>query len=208
MICYLARHGKDDETLRGGWSQSPLTCEGKTQAEDLANFIQSTDLEIRHISSSDLLRAMQTAQSVAEKLYLPVIPMPEFREVNNGELAGMKNELAAKIYPGLFWNTLGWDQRYPGGESPKNFYERITKAWEAFQKEISERNENVMLVTHGGVINVILSIVNGQEYSNKTAMRKIRNAEMLALEYQSGEWKEHNYEMYTREILPTRANNH
>lgn len=195
MICYLARHGKDDETLRGGWSQCPLTSEGKTQAEDLAGFIQSSDLEIRHIYSSDLLRAMQTAQPVAEKLHLPIIPMPEFREVNNGELAGMKNELAAERYPGLYWNTIGWDQRYPGGESPMQFYERIDAAWEAFQNEILERNESVLLVTHGGVINVILSIVNGQEYSNKTTPRKIRNAELFALEYQSGEWKERKNEL-------------
>ena len=55
---------------------------------------------------------------------------------------------------------------------------------------VLEQNENVMLVTHAGVINVILSIVNGEEYSNKTAMRKFQNAELLALEYQGKGWKE------------------
>lgn len=195
MICYLARHGKDDDTVRGGWSQHSLTDEGKTQAEALANFVQSHDLGIKHIYSSDLLRAVQTAQPVAEKLHLPVIPMPEFREVNNGTLAGMKNELVAEKYPGLYWNTLDWERRYPGGESPKDFYERISRAWEVFQKMVLERNENVLLVTHGGVINVILSIVNHIDYSNKKVLRKIRNAELLALEYQSGEWKERRIEM-------------
>ena len=189
MICYLVRHGKDDDTVRGGWSGQPLNEEGKAQADELASFVQGSDLAIKHIYSSDLLRAMQTAQSVSDKLHLPVIPMPEFREVNNGNLAGMKNDLARKMYPGLYWNTLGWEQRYPGGESPKEFYERISTAWDAFQKMVLEQNENVLLVTHGGVINVILSIVNGENYSNKTALRKIRNTELIALEYQEKGWK-------------------
>ena len=190
MICYLVRHGKDDGTVRGGWSQQPLTNEGKAQADELASFVQGSDLAIKYIYSSDLLRAMQTAQSVADKLHLPIVPMPEFREVNNGDLAGIKNELANKMYPGLYWNTLDWEQRYPGGESPKEFYERISTAWDAFQKMALNRNENVLLVTHGGVINVILSIVNGEKYSNETIMRKIRNVELIALEYQGKGWKE------------------
>ena len=190
MICYLVRHGKDDDTVRGGWSQQPLTDEGKAQADELASLVQRSDLEIKHIYSSGLLRAMQTAQSVADKLHLPIIPMQEFREVNNGDLAGMKNELASTMYPGLYWNTLGWEQRYPGGESPREFYERISTAWDAFQKMALEQNENVLLMTHGGVINVILSIVNGEKYSNKTTMRKIQNAELIALEYQGKGWIE------------------
>ena len=190
MICYLVRHGKDDGTVRGGWSQQPLTNEGKAQADELASFVQGSDLAIKHIYSSDLLRAIQTAQSVADKLHLPIIQMPEFREVNNGDLAGMDNELASKMYPGLYWNTLGWEQRYPGGESPREFYERISTAWDAFQKMALNRNENVLLVTHGGVINVVLSIVNGEKYSNETIMRKIRNVELIALEYQGKGWKE------------------
>lgn len=190
MVCYLARHGKDDDTVRGGWSQQPLTDEGMAQAINLASFIQCADLEVKHLYSSDLLRAMQTAQPVADKLRLEVLPMLEFREVNNGALAGMKNELANKLYPGLYWNTLDWEQRYPGGESPREFYERVSAAWDTFQKMVLEQNENVLLVTHGGVIHVILSIINGQEYSNKTPARKIRNAELIALKYHGNGWGE------------------
>ena len=190
MICYLCRHGKDDDTVRGGWSRSPLTDEGVAQAAELADFVQRNDLGIQYIYSSDLPRAMQTAEAVAETLSLPIIPMPAFRETNNGVLAGMKNELAAVNYPGLYWNTLDWEQQYPGGESPREFYERICRAWEDFQKEILSRNENVLLVTHGGVIHVILSIVKGEVYTNQTPLRKIRNAELIALENISGIWVE------------------
>ena len=195
MICYLVRHGKDDDTLRGGWSQQPLTDEGEVQAAELADFVQKSGLGIQQIYSSDLLRAMQTAQIVADSLRLPIAPKPEFREANNGNLAGMKNELAAEQYPGLYWNTLAWEQQYPGGESPKEFYERIRCAWDVLQKDILKRNENVMLVTHGGVMHVILSIVKGEIYSNQASPRKIRSAELIALKYQSGKWTEQDIEI-------------
>lgn len=62
----------------------------------------------------------------------------------------------------MYWNTLAWEEKYPDGESPREFYERIRNAWDAFQNEIIERKENVMLVTHGGVMHVILFIVKGE----------------------------------------------
>ena len=200
MICCLVRHGKDDDTVRGGWSQQPLTDEGEVQAAELAVFVQKSGLGIQQVYSSDLLRAMQTAQIVADSLRLPIVPKPEFREVNNGNLAGIKNELAAEQYPGLYWNTLAWEQQYPGGESPKEFYERIRCAWDVLQKDILERNENVMLVTHGGVMHVILSIVKGEIYSNQASPRKIRNAELIALKYQSGKWREQDIEITAQSI--------
>ena len=200
MICYLVRHGKDDDTVRGGWSQQPLTDEGEVQAAELSDFVQKSGLGIQQLYSSDLLRAMQTAQIVADSLRLPIAPKPEFREVNNGDLAGMKNELAAEQYPGLYWNTLAWERQYPGGESPKEFYERIRCAWDVLQKDILERNENVMLVTHGGVMHVILSIVKGEIYSNQASPRKIRNAELIALKYQSGKWTEQDIEITAQSI--------
>lgn len=200
MICCLVRHGKDDDTVRGGWSQQPLTDEGEVQAAELAVFVQKSGLGIQQVYSSDLLCAMQTAQIVADSLRLPIVPKPEFREVNNGNLAGIKNELAAEQYPGLYWNTLAWEQQYPGGESPKEFYERIRCAWDVLQKDILERNENVMLVTHGGVMHVILSIVKGEIYSNQASPRKIRNAELIALKYQSGKWTVQDIEITAQSI--------
>ena len=40
MYIYLIRHGKDDETVRGGWSNSPLTEEGILQVHRLADEIE------------------------------------------------------------------------------------------------------------------------------------------------------------------------
>ena len=142
MICYLIRHGKDDDTIRGGWSQHSLSTEGIQETKILAQTI-ANKLKIHKIYSSDLTRAMQTAEMIANHINLDVIPIPGFRETNNGDLAGMKNSLALEKYPGLFWNQLKWEQCYPNGESPKQFYERIKNTWETFAKQIISENKNV-----------------------------------------------------------------
>lgn len=186
-MIYLVRHGRDDDTVRGGWSDQPLTEEGHRQARRLAECI---NFPVDAVYSSDLPRAMQTADPVARKLGLPIVKRPEFRETNNGELAGMKNEIALVRYPGLFWNTLDWEEQYPGGESPKEFYERICTAWDAFQKEILDSGENAILVTHCGVIHVIRCILTGQPYSNKVRHPKVEHAKLITLNYKDNMWKE------------------
>lgn len=189
MICYLIRHGKDDETVRGGWSRHPLTTEGIKQAETLAKAFAG-NRTIDCIYSSDLPRAMQTAEKIAKEVDLSVIPLPLFRETNNGELAGIKNDIALVRYPGLFWNQMGWEQHYPNGESPKQFYERISTAWADFSQRIISQNKNVVLVTHGGVIHVILSIIEGHKYNNAEKQRPVAHGEIIALAYEHKSWFE------------------
>lgn len=192
MICYLVRHGKDDDTVRGGWSNQTLTKEGEQQAAVLADRILSDPerFALTKIYSSDLPRAMDTARIIAAGLHLPVLPMPQFRETNNGNLAGMKNALALERYPGLFWNQMKWEECYPGGESPRQFYQRIRSAWEVFSEMLKQQEGNVLLVTHGGVIQVILSLIHDKPYSNTKPQRKIPHASMIALSCEHGRWLE------------------
>ena len=188
MYCYLLRHGQDDETVRGGWNNLPLTKTGIEQAQKLAE--EMSRLSIGSVYSSDLCRSQQTAEIIANKLHLHIIPLPQFREVNNGVLAGMDNSLARKRFPDLFWNQMGWEQCYPQGESPKQFWERICSAWATFSEQIRNNDQNVVLVTHGGVIQVILSILEDRQYSNREVHRNVRHAEMIVLSDHSGAWEE------------------
>lgn len=183
MKCYLVRHGKDDDSVRGGWSAAPLTERGVEQVNALADDLAANPrINIVQIFSSDLLRAKQTAEIISNKLNIYVEYLPQFRETDNGILAGMKNTDALKKYPGLFWNTLEWNECYPNGESPNAFYTRVRNAWYAFADKIHNQDGNVILVTHGGVINVILHIINGLEYSNKTEPFHIAYAELISVE--------------------------
>lgn len=162
------------------------------QARELAGRLlaQKNSYSLSRIYSSDLLRAAQTARIVGDRLGLAVTLLPDFREVNNGLLAGMKNDLAEDRFPGLYWNQLAWEQTYPEGESPKAFYERIADAWERLSCELVSGKENVLLVTHGGVIQVILSLINNVPYTNKAPVRRIPYAGSVALIFEDGKWME------------------
>lgn len=176
MKIYLVRHGADDNTVRGGWSNYPLTDEGIKQSLKLAEKLKADKCNAEKICSSDLLRAKQTAAILAKHLNLKIEYNQGFREVNNGDLAGMNNDLADKLYPGLFWKNLEWERQYPNGESPRQFYERVKSAWNNL---IKTDYKSIILVTHGGVINVILHIINGEEYSNKGHSYKVGNADYI-----------------------------
>lgn len=191
MTCFLVRHGQDDDSVRGGWSESELTELGIVQASDLARYIadHKEDLNIGSIYSSDLPRAEQTAQFLSDVLALPIERMGEFRETNNGALAGMPNDVANERYPNLYWSSLEWDECYPEGESPKIFFERIRTAWSEFSSHICQNHKNVVLVTHSGVINIIIHLINDACFSNKEKQEHVPHATLIALEYGEGMWK-------------------
>ena len=184
MTVFLARHGNELGGFRGGWSSHGLDGVGEEQAAALAEYLleNQSKYDIQRIYSSDLPRAMQTAQAVADKLGLPIIEKSGFREVNNGALAGMANEEADRLYPELYWKRLGWEEKYPGGESPKDFYNRIYSAWKSFSEKLKSENENVLLITHGGVIQVILSILKGERYSNRKSFGSVSCCDLIRIE--------------------------
>ena len=163
----LMRHGEDDPTRLGGWSDAGLTREGRRQAKEAAVRLAAEYPGIRHIVASDLPRARETAEIVGAVLGLDVMPDPAFREINNGEMAGLPKEEARERYPGIWYAALGFDEPYPGGESPRMFAERIRAAWQAFKEKTAPQDGDTLLVTHWGVINVILCAENGVEYTNK-----------------------------------------
>lgn len=184
MVCYLVRHGKDEETVRGGWSDHSLVPEGIAQVKALGEEIAGRDLRVEQIYSSDLRRAKETALILKEYLHCPITYVPEFREANNGYLAGMKHELADEQYPGVYWNTLAYDECYPGGESPEQFFRRIRWAWAMFKEKIAHHRDAVLLVTHGGVLETILCIENGVEFSNKVKHFKTPGAALFPVDIQ------------------------
>ncbi len=99
------------------------------------------------------------------------------REINNGDLAGMPNELANQKYPGLYYNTLEKDQKYPNGESPNDFFLRIKRAFDILVKN----HEDVLVVTHSGVINILYCIANNIEFSNKKQKISIAHAKHIVI---------------------------
>lgn len=178
-MIYLMRHGEDDNTRLGGWSNAGLSHADTEQVKKSAEKLIMGNYNINHIFSSDLPRAKETAEIIADKLNIEVRFICEFREINNGTLAGMLKEQAKIIYPGIYYSALKWEQLYPNGESPKLFYDRITAAWNNFKDYAEKMYGNTLLVTHGGVINAILCCENNEKYTNKYVKYQAGNAEII-----------------------------
>ena len=94
----------------------------------------------------------------------------------------MPNKEALEKYPGLFWNMLEADECYPGGESPNLFFTRIKTWFEEFLNECKDFEGNVLVVTHGGVINVVYHLVRGMEWRNRTKPVPVKNCSVHVLD--------------------------
>lgn len=195
MRLVFIRHGKDDGNYRGGWSDLDLIDEGKEQAKKLSEYLkkEKDNFKISKFIVSDLPRTMTTATIANQYLKVPIETEPLIREMNNGDLAGMLNEDALVKYPGLFYNTLGMDEKYPNGESPIDFYNRI-KNW--FDKEVEKYkgiDDTYAVVTHSGVINIIYHIIKKKDWSNKVKSYKVGNCSIHILNLDTMKFELENY---------------
>ncbi len=165
----LVRHGQDREDVRGGWSPYGLTPLGVRQVDALCARLRREQFRADTLLCSDLPRAAETGTRIAAVLGMPAVFAPEWRETNNGTMAGMPHDEAARRFPGVFWHTLAWDEAYEGGESPSRFFQRIAGAF-ADVTDRMERGEigpRVLIATHGGPIRVVSCLVTGTEWTNR-----------------------------------------
>ena len=92
-MIYLMRHGLDDERFIGGYSNNHLTNEGVRSVCQARDYIVNKGLVINKIFTSDILRAIETADIVNTKLHVPVIQMKYLRELDKGLLNGLNLEI-------------------------------------------------------------------------------------------------------------------
>lgn len=187
---HFVRHGHHPEGFRGGWSSHSLSRLGAVQSSLLAQRLRREGARVDTLISSDLPRATETAEILAQALNVPVSPDAEWREADNGVLAGMPEDQARAMYPGLYWSSLEPDQRYPGGESPAAFHQRIEGTFRSLSSRIlqGQIGPRAMVVTHGGPIRVILSMVEGAPWSNKEPSAKVHETGIFSLAWTGETW--------------------
>jgi len=155
-VIYLVRHGLDDEDFIGGWSNVDLVKKGIKQSHKLGKFIKE-ELNVDKIYSSDVKRALSTANIINEYINVELVSSSRFRELNKGLLNGMDEEEAYLKYP-KYKGLKDIHIEYPEGESYIGFYERIKR-----ELDYILTLDNCLIVTHRGVINVIYFILNNME---------------------------------------------
>jgi len=150
---YLVRHGQsagNAEGRFGGHSPTPLSELGKSQAEITAKTLAKE--RIGAIYSSDLLRAVQTAEPLAKILDLPVITTSAFRERKVGVLEGKTFDESRVQFPNDYYALVNRNIHHviTEGESYRQLLKRATGALHEVLR--SHAGENVVIFSHTGAI--------------------------------------------------------
>jgi len=182
----LIRHGQSTwnrERRIQGQLDPHLSDEGHRQAERLGRRLAGR--RFTGFYSSDLKRAFETAQAIATATGARPKPDESLREIYLGEWEGLRTEEIAERYPEAWASWVkepDWDL-VPGGERAVDFEARVAAAID----EIFQQHEHgdVLVVTHGGVIQIALMRTIGRS-SQGIFPFKIQNTSVSVLEKRNG----------------------
>src|SRR5204863_7927182 len=144
----LVRHGETDWNREGRWqghSDTPLNEAGRAQARDLAAQLPDVDV----VYSSDLARARETAEILAEALGLEVRLDPRLRERGFGAWEGKTSAEIEAAFGDEHARWMGGEA--PGAADAEPFDEFGARGQE-FVTDVLARHadETVLIVAHGG----------------------------------------------------------
>lgn len=162
-IIDLLRHGEveggdifrgstDDKLTDEGWEQMQLTLQGEVNWDV--------------IMTSPLRRCAEFAESLADQESLELEVMDNLQEIDFGDWEGQSpNELLETDNERLkCWWTSPTKTTPPQGEDFHDFRARVLKTLKQITAE--HQNKRILLVTHAGVIRVILMYILGMQEEN------------------------------------------
>jgi probable phosphoglycerate mutase len=186
----LARHGETDWNAVGRWqghTDRALTERGRRQAIELAERL--ADVELDAVYSSDLLRAVETAEPVAKRLGLPLQTLPELREVDVGTWAGLTRDEVAERFPDGFRRWSEWQTGLEEGETYDEMGERVVGAILRLASE--HPGERILVVSHGGAIRALHAAAAGIDIATFRRLQPVvQNARVTSIRVENGRLSE------------------
>jgi alpha-ribazole phosphatase len=181
---YLVRHGVTVWNREGRWqghTDVPLSAEGVEQAKLVAERLSGEKIDA--VWSSDLQRALHTAEAIASRHDLEVIQTDRLRETMLGEWEGLTIPEIIARGDGDIWQAMAHGSqahRPPGSESLEGMWKRLN----GVRDEVRERyaGGSVVLVGHGGSLRAILCEALA---ANLACLNRftLDNASLSALDY-------------------------
>jgi len=153
----LVRHGQtlwNKELRYNGDTDTELTALGRRQAAALASRLQTRHVDA--VITSDLQRAISTAESIAATCRCMVRLDARWREVRFGAAEGLRWRDVVERYPlaARAWAENRPDAAMPGGESMLDVMTRLQPALNDLALEFD--NRTVAIVSHGGPLRLAL----------------------------------------------------
>jgi probable phosphoglycerate mutase len=185
----LVRHGEtawNAERRIQGQLDVPLSAVGHAQARAAANWLAREDFAA--IYSSDLSRALHTAEASAHLLKLPIRKEVALRERHYGVLQTLTYAEFERRHPNAHARFLAREEAFAlpgGGESLRRFADRVNQCIDAIVA--AHAGGQVLIVTHGGVLDILHRRASGQPLSAPRDF-EIPNAALNWLEVERGKW--------------------
>jgi broad specificity phosphatase PhoE len=163
MEVLLLRHAETDfneQQLINGQIDEPLSKAGRLHLPEIARLVTTEDLTV--IYSSPLVRAVDTAQPIADLHGLTIIKDPHLIEVNCGSFSGKPWDSTIEVF-GKSCSALLSSEEYDftnyGGERSAQVRARV----EDFLTYLkSKPDQTPLIVTHGGIIRMFYAICTGE----------------------------------------------
>ena len=191
----LWRHGQTDWNILNrfqGHSDIPLNDVGRYQAKHAAEILAG--MNPTAIISSDLGRAYETAQALANLVGLTVTTHENLRETNGGLWEGKTGkENRAED----FQNFIRWidGDDNPAGTTGERRSEVAARAVGVIMKELEGKTDELLVVaTHGGTARCVLGELLKLPLSHWGVIGGLSNASWSILERNTRQWNliEHN----------------
>ncbi|HBQ64532.1 MAG TPA: alpha-ribazole phosphatase [Clostridiales bacterium] len=152
---YLARHGETLLNRKGlyfGSTDCALSPEGEKQARVLGEKLKH--LCFHRIITSPLQRSIRT-MDIALAPGLPREIEPDLREMDFGAWEALAREEIQREWPDAWdaWCRDWLDHSPPGGETGRQFHNRVTAAFDRLIRQY--RDENLLIISHTGCMRSI-----------------------------------------------------
>jgi alpha-ribazole phosphatase len=173
----LLRHGavEGGEVYRGR-TDDPLSATGHLQMREAMVGLSQWD----RIISSPLQRCAAFAGDFAHQYGIPFTLEPGLQEIDFGEWEGCSAAELLQTSPEAL--TKFWQDPLhnapPGGESLIQFNHRVVTTWETLHQ--GNQNQRLLLVTHAGVIRMLLCQLQGWSL-NRLWEIEVKHAALLGL---------------------------
>lgn len=164
----ISRHAESEANVANIYDDSglsPLSENGKKQAEALVNKLANANIDV--IITSPAVRAIETARPLAEKLGLEIITDERFFEIDHGTMANAPASPERKAERDLLYSGKDKNRKFAEtGESYNDVEARIKSA----VKDIAEKypGKTIFVVSHGFPTSVTGAFLNLKELNIKT----------------------------------------
>lgn len=158
----LVRHGitEFNSTRRfAGYSDIEMSADGYRQVERLRGYLANEKIDA--IYSSDLKRALVTAEVISSGCGIDIVACPELREMNYGQAEGLTFDEISRRYPEVAELVVSSSLHleFPGGESFYGFIERTSKFLDRLNNHTP--SETILIVSHSGPLKVLVCSLLG-----------------------------------------------